>query len=154
MEQADLAARIHLIRGIRVLIDTDLAILYQVATKALNQAVKRNAARFPPDFVFQLTPDEYRHYMPYAFTEHGAIMLASVLNSERAIAASIYVVRAFVQLRRYTLQYQDLVDRLAELENHTESRFREVYQVLKHLLEPPPGERKQVGFKTSSGTVE
>ena len=126
--------KIYLIRGQKVMLDSDLAKVYQVATKVLNQAVKRNLHRFPEDFMFQLTEDEFaklrnwsqfvtsskKHrgasYRPYAFTEHGAVMLASVLNSQTAIEASINVVRAFVKMRSILALHQDLAERIEKLE--------------------------------------
>jgi hypothetical protein len=125
-------SRILLIRGHKVMLDSDLAELYGVTTKRLNEQVKRNRQRFPADFMFQLTSDEAtnlrsriatskqgrggRRYRPYAFTEHGAIMAASVLNSYRAIEVSIYVVRAFVKLREMLRTHKELARKLAELE--------------------------------------
>jgi hypothetical protein len=125
-----LAGRIVVIRGQRVLLDSDLAGLYEVETRVFNQAVKRNLSRFPADFMFQLTQEEFanltsqtvtsswggRRKLPMAFTEHGAIMAASVLNSDRAVQMSVYVVRAFVQLRAVLLDHKALSDKLASLE--------------------------------------
>jgi hypothetical protein len=125
--------QILLVRGQKVLLDADLAALYGVEVRALNQAVKRNEQRFPPDFVFQLTPEENealrsqtviskggrggRHYAPYVFTEHGAIMAASVLNSPRAVEMSIYVVRAFVHQRETLASHKALAAKLASWRN-------------------------------------
>jgi hypothetical protein len=125
-----LAGRILVIRGQRVLLDSDLAELYEVETKRFNEQVRRNLNRFPPDFMFSLTQAEFeslrsqiatsnrggRRYLPMAFTEHGAIMAASVLNSDRAVQMSVYVVRAFVQLRAVLLDHKALADKLASLE--------------------------------------
>ena len=130
--------QILIIRGQKVMVDADLAELYGVETKRFNEAIKRNAARFPADFMFQLTDDEsaslrsqiatlktgrgqHRKYLPYVFTEHGSIMAAMVMNSPRALEVSVYVVRAFVRLREASLQHQDLAKRLAELEDKTEA---------------------------------
>jgi phage regulator Rha-like protein len=130
--------QILVIRGQKVMIDADLAELYDVETKRFNEAIKRNAARFPADFMFQLTDDEsaslrsqiatlktgrgqHRKYLPYVFTEHGSIMAAMVMNSPRALEVSVYVVRAFVRLREASLQHQDLGKRLTELEDKTEA---------------------------------
>ena len=124
-----LAGRIVVIRGQRVLLDSDLAALYEVETKRFNEQIKRNPTRFPSDFMFRLTEDEFeslrsqiatskrggRRYLPMAFTEHGAIMAASVLNSDRAVEMSVYVVRAFVQLRAVLLDHKALADKLAAL---------------------------------------
>ena len=130
-----------MIRGQKIILDSDLAEVYQVETRVLNQAVKRNLHRFPEDFMFQLTEDETeslrsqfvtsnkgrggRCYLPYAFTEHGAVMLASVLNSLTAIEASIKVVRAFVKMRSILALHQDLADRIEELEKITDSHEQE-----------------------------
>ena len=130
--------QILIIRGQKVMVDADLAELYDVQTKRFNEAIKRNAARFPADFMFQLTDDEsaslrsqiatlktgrgqHRKYLPYVFTEHGSIMAAMVMNSPRALEVSVYVVRAFVRLREASLQHQDLAKRLTELEDKTEA---------------------------------
>ena len=130
--------QILIIRGQKVMVDADLAELYDVETKRFNEAIKRNAARFPADFMFQLTNDEsaslrsqiatlktgrgqHRKYLPYVFTEHGSIMAAMVMNSPRALEVSVYVVRAFVRLREASLQHQDLAKRLTELEDKTEA---------------------------------
>jgi hypothetical protein len=121
------------VRGQRVILDADLAVLYGVETKRFNEAVRRNLAWFPADFMFRLTADEYtalrsqfatlktgrgahRKYLPYAFTEHDAIMVATILNSTRAVEVSVYVVRAFIRLREATAQHKDLADRLSSLE--------------------------------------
>jgi phage regulator Rha-like protein len=125
--------RIYLIRGQKVMLDSDLAELYRVETKALNRAVKRNAARFPVDFMFRLTETEAtslrcqigtsndsrggRRYLPYAFTEHGVAMLSSVLNSERAVQMNIMIIRAFVKLREMIASHKDLARRMERLEN-------------------------------------
>ena len=128
----DIAAKIHTVRGVRVMLDADLAALYSVTTKQLNQAVRRNAGRFPGDFAFHLKREELaalrsqsvtskigrggRRYVPRAFTEHGAIMAATVLNSPRAVQMSIFVVRAFLRLREWVVGQAELAARLAELE--------------------------------------
>jgi hypothetical protein len=157
--------QIHLVRGRKVLLDADLAALYCVAVKALNQAVKRNKERFPPDFVFQLTPEENtalrsqtvtskttrggRRYLPYAFTEHGAIMAASVLNSPRAIEMSIFVVRAFLRLRETLATSRALAAKLAELEQRldtTDQTILEIVEALHVLAMPPEKPARQIGF--------
>jgi hypothetical protein len=150
-----LAARIVVARGQRVLLDSDLAQLYAVQTKRLNEQVKRNAKRFPPDFGFALTRPEFedlkpqiatsswggRRTLPFAFTEHGAIMAASVLNSSRAIEMSVYVVRAFVQLRTLLSTHQALADKLAELEQRVteyDQSLAEVVEAIRALMAQPP----------------
>ena len=159
---------IYVVRGKRVMLDSDLATLYAVPTKALNQAVKRNAERFPNDFMFRLTAEEARalqasavnrsqivtgsqkhrdpRYRPYAFTEHGAIMAASVLNSPRAVQASVFVVRAFVRMREALSARKDFAEKLAELERKVETHdmaIREVVEAIKQLAAMPelPGGR-------------
>ena len=153
------------IREERVLLDADLAEIYGVSTKALNQAVKRNVERFPNDFMFQLSDVEkqevvtncdhlsrlkYSKARPYAFTEHGALMLASVLNSDRAIAMSIYVIKAFVKMREELMANETVLSRLAEIDKtlliHDEG-LRDLYQKLMPLLEPEPEkEKRKIGF--------
>lgn len=157
--------RILLIRGHRVMLDADLAVLYGVKTKVLLQAVRRNRERFPPDFMFQLTSKEFTHlrsqfvtssswggrrYRPYAFTEHGAIMAANTLNSQRAVQASVLVVRAFVRLRQMLATHRELSGKLAELERkigtHDEA-IRELMTAIRQLMEPPAEPRKErIGF--------
>ena len=156
--------RILTIRSERVMLDRDLAEVYGVATKALNQAVKRNEERFPSDFRFQLTREErdevvtncdhlrnlkYAAALPWAFTEHGSIMVASVLNSPRAIEMSVFVVRAFVRLREYARGHAEIARRLDALERkvtgHDES-LREMFIALRALLTPSPRTSREIGF--------
>ena len=158
--------RIQVVQGLRVMIDADLADLYGVPTKALNQAVKRNASRFPPDFMFQLNAAEkaevvtncdhlaklkFSRALPYAFTEYGAVALANVLASSQAVEMGIYVVRAFVRLRQAASLHEDLAKRLAELEMKTESielahdtfsrntrlQLKQVFDAIRELMTPP-----------------
>src|SRR5579871_1084327 len=150
-------SRILVLRHQKVILDSDLAELYGVTVKRLNQQVTRNQERFPTDFMFQLTPDEQaslrlqiatskpgrggRRYVPYAFTEHGAIMAATVLNSQRAIEVSVFVVRAFVRMREVLAANQQVVAKLAELENRLESHdleIKEVVEILRELMSPEP----------------
>jgi len=152
-------------RGQKVVWDADLALLYGSTTKALNRAIKRNRDRFPHDFMFQLSEDEFtslrfhfgtsksrggRRYAPYAFTEHGAIMAASVLNSPQAIDASIFVVRAFVKLRKLVANHSELARKLAELERRVaghDARIHELVLAIRQLMAAPPGpERGRFGF--------
>jgi phage regulator Rha-like protein len=158
-------SRILLIRGHKVILDSDLAELYGVTTKRLNEQVKRNRERFPADFMFQLTSREAtslrsqiatskqgrggRRYRPYAFTEHGAIMAASVLNSQRAIEVSVYVVRAFVKLREMLRTHKELAQKLAELEKRIEGHDEEIivlFEAIRQLMEPPEKTSKRIGF--------
>jgi hypothetical protein len=163
---------IYLIRGEKVILDRDLADLYGVPTKAFNQAVKRHKDRFPPDFMFQLTMQEAREwwseetasrlrsqnvtlkrgqhikYRPNAFTEHGILMLSSVLNSERAIQVNIEIMRAFVKLRRMLASNAELSRRFDELESKYDRKFKVVFDAIRQLMSPPLPGRKQIGFRT------
>jgi len=154
------------IRGERVMIDHDLAAVYGVSTKALNQAVKRNRDRFPEGFAFQLTEAEkdelvtncdrlatlkHSSILPYAFTEHGAVMLASVLRSKRAIEVSLFVVKAFIRMRRMLADQRQLAIRLSELERKLSAHdrnFQVVFDALRKLMEPPAPEpkKRRIGF--------
>lgn len=149
------------IRGIRVMIDADLAELYGVSTKALNQAVKRNRDRFPQNFMFRLTQKEkeevvtncdhlqrlrFAPSLPYVFTEHGTIMLANVLRSERAIKTSIQVVQAFLKLREMVLVHKDLALKVAELEKKYDPQFKVVFDAIRQLMTPPAAKEKRIGF--------
>jgi len=155
--------RIFQIRGRRVMLDRDLAELYSVSTKVLNQAVKRNLKRFPEDFMFKLTAVEKREvvtncdhlkvlkfsrHLPYAFTEQGVAMLSSVLGSERAIMVNIQIMRAFISLRRIGLTYVELRRKIEAMEKKYDGQFKVVFRALKELLEPSPVEekRKKIGF--------
>jgi hypothetical protein len=160
---------IHTIRGQRVILASDLAKLYSVPTKRLNEAVKRNKARFPTDFMFQLTRLEgleilrsqiatlrrphgqHEKYAPNAFTEHGAIMAANVLNSPQAVAMSVFIVRAFVQQREVLAANDAILKRLAEIDQTLlvhDKALRDIYQKLLPLLQPPPDPPKpKIGFR-------
>jgi hypothetical protein len=157
--------RILLIRGQKVILDSDLAKLYEVTTSALNQAVKRNIERFPEDFMFRLEPREknelitncdrfarlkHSSALPYAFTEHGAIMAASVLNSPRAVEASIYVVRAFVRLRRMLASHEQLARQLARIEKKLAAHDEQILgiiTIIRELTAPPKAsKRRRIGF--------
>lgn len=158
---------ILLIRGHRVMLDADLAELYGVSTRALNQAVKRNRSRFPSDFMFRLTKIEKEEVItncdhlqklkfspafPNAFTEHGAIMLASVLNSQKAIAASIYVVRVFVRLREMLGTHKALARKITELESRIESHdehIRALFDAIRQLMVPSEKKKRRIGFIVS-----
>lgn len=156
--------KILFIRKQKVMIDADVAAVYGVSTKVLNQAVKRNKNRFPSDFMFNLTPEEkykvvtncdhlrllkYSSSLPYAFTEHGSIMLASVLNSSKAVESSIYVVRAFVRLREFISSDKEISKKLEDLERKYEShdhQIKAVFDAIRRLMEPPKKKRYRVGF--------
>jgi hypothetical protein len=161
-----IAAAIHVVRGHRVMLDADLAVLYGVTTKRLNEQVKRNRGRFPADFMFRLTTRETaglrsqvattkagrggRRSPPVAFTEHGAVMLASVLNSPTAVDASIQVVRAFVRLREILATHRALARKLADLESRYDAQFRVVFEAIRELMQPPIPPRKRIGFTPES----
>jgi phage regulator Rha-like protein len=155
---------ILLIRGKKVMLDRDLAELYGVEIRVLNQAVHRNIKRFPEDFMFQLTKEEdetlrsqivtlkkgrgqHRKYLPYAFTEQGVAMLSSVLNSERAIEVNVEIMRAFVRLRKILSSHADLARKLAALENKYDEQFKVVFDAIRALMAPPEKSRKQIGFQ-------
>jgi len=161
--QARIQAKIVTIRGLRVVLDSDLAELYGVETKKLNQQVKRNARRFPADFVIQLSADEAgnlrsqivtskrggRRYLPYAFTEDGAIMAASVLNSRRAEDMSIFVVRAFVLMRAAVAANQQIISKLAAIEqrlNGHDGDIGELFEAIRELMKPLPATKRRIGF--------
>lgn len=159
--------KIHEIRDQRVMLDFDLAEMYDSETRILKQAVRRNIDRFPSDFMFELTEKEINqlvsqnvipsksHFggaVPFAFTEQGVAMLASVLNSKKAIEVNIQIVRAFVFLRKYALSHKDLTEKLKELESKYNQQFKDVYEAINYLLqkdkkETEQKERKQIGYK-------
>jgi phage regulator Rha-like protein len=156
-----IARKIYLIRGIKVMLDRDLAELYGVETKVLKQAVRRNIDRFPDDFMFELTKGEnqslrsqnvtlkrgqHSKYLPFAFTEHGVLMLSSVLNSERAVQVNIQIMRTFTKLREALLDNKDLRRELEELKQLTEERFRIVFETLDQLLTVESKPKKKIGF--------
>jgi hypothetical protein len=151
---------ILLVRGQKVMLDRDLAMLYGMETRALNQAVKRNRDRFPDDFMLELTRDEIMRISQsvisspglkysktvYAFTEQGVAMLSSVLNSPRAIQVNIAIMRAFVQLRAILSTHADLAQKLEELEKKYDAQFRVVFDAIRQLMTPPEPPRKPMGF--------
>ena len=153
---------ILLIRGHKVILDSDLAELYGVTTKRLNEQVRRNLPRFPEDFMFQLTESEThllrsqfatskkgrggRRYLPYAFTEQGVAMLSSVLNSERAIKVNIEIMRAFVRLRRILASHADLARKLEALEKKYDAQFKVVFDAIRQLMKPPESKKRPIGF--------
>jgi len=157
---------IVVIRGERVMLDETLAQLYRVSTKRLNEQVKRNCERFPRDFMFRLTANEAevlrsqsatssashggRRYAPYAFTEHGAVMLASVLASRVAGAASVRIVRGFVRLRRLSQEYPELARKLRLLERKYDAQFKAVFSAIRELMAPPGRAPRSIGFRPSA----
>jgi phage regulator Rha-like protein len=165
-----IARDILVLRGQRVIVDSDLAALYGVTTKRFNEQVRRNRERFPEDFMFQLTAQEaaalrsqfatiktgrgqHRKYLPYAFTEHGAIMAASVLNSPRAVEMSVYVVRAFVRLREMLASNRELARQFAQLEARLDKKLADhdeaiaaILSAIRQLMNPPSPRRRPIGF--------
>jgi hypothetical protein len=154
--------KIYVIRGERVLIDSDLAQIYGVETKMFTRAVRRNIGRFPEDFMFRLSLDEYealkrqigaskmgsggRRYLPYAFTEHGALMAANVLKSDRAVDASVQVVRAFVKMRNMLASNAELAKKIELLEKRYDQQFKAVFDAIKRLMLPPEKPKGGIGF--------
>ena len=170
MQRQKVQNKIFEIRGQKVILDFDLAALYEVETKVLNQAVKRNIKRFPEDFMFKLTIAEWNqmrsqfvtasdsqgkrntNVTPYAFTEQGLAMLSGVLHSQKAIDVNIAIMRAFVQIRQFALTHRELTDKLKKLESENNKRFKDVYEALDYLLqkdkiEISQKERRRIGFK-------
>jgi len=156
---------ILVLRGHKVMLDADLAAMYGVAVKVLNQAVARNIVRFPADFMFQLTIDEarclrsqtvtldtgrgrHRKFPPYAFTEQGVAMLSTVLRSPRAVRVNIEIMRAFVHLRRFIASNADLARRFDALEKKYDSRFKVVFEAIRELMAPPAKPKRRIGFGT------
>ena len=166
---ARIAESIRLIRGQKVLLDTDLAAIYGVETRRLNEQVRRNRERFPADFIFELSPDEFanlksqfatsswggRRKLPMAFTEHGAIMAATILSSPRAVEVSVYVVRAFVELRELLAGNRELARRLDELETRIEHKLEShdqaisgILNAIRELMRTPEIKKRPIGFVT------
>jgi hypothetical protein len=160
--------RILLVRGEKVMLDSDLAKLYGVPTRRLNEQVRRNKDRFPGDFMFQLTAEEARglrshsatskpgrggrRYAPLVFTEHGVAMLSSVLHSARAVRVNIEIMRTFVRLRAMAFSHHDLANKIYALEHKYDARFREVFDAIRALMQPPPGAaRRRIGFRPLPG---
>ncbi len=154
--------KILFIREKKVILDSDLAALYGVETKMLNRAVKRNIERFPKDFMFQLTKEEYaallrcqigtlkrgrhRKYFPHAFTENGVAMLSSVLNSKRAIQVNIQIMRTFTKIREMLATHNELKQKIEEMEKKYDYQFKVVFDAIKLLIEPPQKPRRRIGF--------
>lgn len=156
-----IVGKIYIIRGRKVMLDRDLAELYEVRTMVLNQAVKRNIKRFPPDFMFRLETGEFKNLIsqivisswggvrkaPFAFTEQGVAMLASVLNSERAIDVSIQIIRTFTKLRELLATNESLQRKIMELEQRYDKKLKDVFAILKLLLREDETPRKEMGFR-------
>jgi len=156
-----ITSKIYLIRGMKVMLDRDLAELYGVETRTLVQAIKRNIDRFPSDFMFQVSKEEFaslrsqfviskgkggRRYPPYAFTEQGVAMLSSVLNSKCAIRVNIQIMRAFTQLRQMLLTHKDLKEKIEAMEKKYDKQFKMVFEAIKQLLEADETPKKKIGF--------
>ena len=163
LPQETIESKIFFLRGKRVMLDRDLAILYGVETRALNQAVRRNMRRFPEDFMFQLTKEEMESWKsqivisnrekmglrrrPYAFTEQGVAMLSSVLNSDRAIQVNIQIMRTFTKLREMLMAHKDLKRKIEDMEKKYDYQFKIVFDTIKQLLEPPTEPKGKMGFR-------
>ncbi|MES2544530.1 MAG: ORF6N domain-containing protein [Bacteroidota bacterium] len=170
MQINTLQSKIHELRGQKIMLDFDLAILYEIETKVLNQSVKRNLKRFPEDFIFQLSEEEFvslksqivtlekvgrgKHskYLPYAFTEQGVAMLSGILNSDVAINVNIAIMRTFVMIRKYALQHKEFNEKLSALEIKYDKQFGDIYEALNYLVKKDEKdtvqkERKQIGYK-------
>jgi phage regulator Rha-like protein len=166
-------SKILVLRNQKVILDTDLAELYGVSVKRLNEQIKRNRNRFPMDFLFTVSNAEYRslrsqiatsnsgrggrRYLPHAFTEHGAIMAATILNSKRAIEMSIFVVRAFVQMRQAAVVNRQVVSKLAELEEHLDRHDEEIQdlvEAIRELMAPLPAGTRRIGFEAPSSATK
>ncbi|HHT9114528.1 MAG: ORF6N domain-containing protein [Planctomycetes bacterium] len=163
LPQETIEGKIFFLRGKRVMLDRDLAILYGVETRALNQAVRRNMRRFPEDFMFQLTKEEMESWKsqivisnrekmglrrrPYAFTEQGVAMLSSVLNSDRAIQVNIQIMRTFTKLREMLMAHKDLKRKIEDMEKKYDYQFKIVFDAIKQLLEPPTEPKGKMGFR-------
>ncbi|SEI84059.1 ORF6N domain-containing protein [Dyadobacter koreensis] len=163
MELIAIQDKVFTLRGQKVMLDFDLAEMYEVETRSLKQAVRRNIDRFPEDFMFELTKTELENlrsqnvisswgglrFLPFAFTEQGVAMLSSVLKSQKALQVNITIMRAFVMIRQYYSDSTELKQRIQSLENEMQVKFKDIYEALNFLLNPPNPERKAIGFKNS-----
>lgn len=171
MELLVIENKVFTLRAYKVMLDFDLAALYEIQTKALKQAVRRNMERFPSDFMFELTREEhlslrsqivtlekgrgqYSKYAPFAFTEQGVAMLSSVLSSYKALQVNITMMRAFVSIRQHYLDSKELKERIEKLEDEMQIKFNDIHQALSFLLSPPQPERDAIGFKRLSRSSE
>ncbi|MFV8371743.1 ORF6N domain-containing protein [Flavobacterium sp. LB2P6] len=171
MQIHTLQSKIHDVRGQKVILDFDLAVLYEVETKVLNQAVKRNIRRFPTDFMFRLTIEEWESMRsqivtayqnkrnatatPFAFTEQGIAMLSGILNSDVAIHVNIAIMRTFVMIRKYALEHKEFNEKLLEIETKYDKKFSDVYEALNYLIKKDEKDntqkdRKQIGYKNKN----
>ncbi|MFN3528664.1 MAG: ORF6N domain-containing protein [Bacteroidia bacterium] len=161
LSELEISHRICWLRGQKVLLDFDIASLYGIETKQLKRQVKRNLSRFPADFMFELTPEEWENlryqsgtsswggirYPPFAFTEQGVAMLSSVISSEQAIEVNIAIMRVFVQMRRMLEQHADLQQKLDKLEQRYDEQFAVVFEAIRQLMQPEMQERKPIGYR-------
>ena len=164
INEEKVAQQIFFVRGEKVMLDYDLAKLYEVKTKVFNQSVKRNIKRFPLDFMFQLTQEEYenlrsqivtsswggRRFLPFAFTEQGVAMLSGILNSDRAIEVNIAIMRTFVQVRKLMDSNKELANKIQVLEGKYDEQFQIVFNAIKQLIQQEDKPRKAIGFKMPS----
>jgi hypothetical protein len=153
--------KIYFFRGVKVMLDSDLAELYGVETKVLNQAVKRNLNRFPPDFMFQLDKEEFvclrsqivtsnrggQRYLPFVFTEHGILMLSSVLSSEKAVHVNIQIMRTFTKLRQMLTTHEELKKKIESMEKKYDAQFRVVFNAIKELITDEIKPKRKIGFE-------
>jgi hypothetical protein len=161
--------KILFIRGVKVLLDHDLAQMYGIETKQLKRSVRRNRKRFPPDFMLELTKEEYNSlrsqfgtlkrgehskYMPMSFTEQGVAMLSSVLNSEKAIEVNILIMRAFVKVREMAAAHKDLLLKINEMESKYDHQFRVVFEAIKSLMEEEEKPKKKIGFEVNEDGIK
>ncbi|WP_159467092.1 ORF6N domain-containing protein [Dyadobacter sp. 3J3] len=163
MELIAIQNKVFTLRGQKVMLDFDLAEMYEVETKVLKQSVRRNIDRFPSDFMFELTKIEMENlrsqnvtsswgglrYLPFAFTEQGVAMLSTILKSQKALQVNITIMRAFVMIRQYYSDSTELKQRIESLEIEMQVKFKDIYEALNFLLNPPNPERKAIGFKNS-----
>ena len=153
--------KIYLVRGQRVMLDRDLALLYEITTGNFNKAVSRNLDRFPSDFMFRLNKEEFHNLIfqfgtsrwggtrknPRVFTEHGILMLSSVLNSKRATQVNIQIMRTFIKMREMLVAHRDILKRVEEMEKRYDRQFRVVFQTIKKMMSPPNTSKRKIGFK-------
>lgn len=162
IKEENIASHIYFIRGEKVMLDYDLAMLYGVETRALKQAVKRNIKRFPEDFMFILSKDEVNNLvsqnvipsksylggaLPMAFTEQGVAMLSGILNSERAVEVNIAIMRTFVQIRKWVISHKELAKKIEDMEKQYDEKFKIVFEAIKQLIKQETTPRSQIGFK-------
>ena len=165
-----IASKIYFLRGEKVLLDSDLAVLYEVGTRRLKEAVRRNKARFPEDFMFELTSEEwsglrsqfatldgrgkYSKYPPFAFTEQGVAMLSGILNSARAIETNIAIMRTFVALRRWIQSNKELAAKIRQLENKYDQQFKVVFDAIRQLIKQETKKMRPIGFRVQSKSTK